>query len=57
MQIRICEYCGAFLDPQEICECKQSHVSYNSKTEKFGNITRENKDGQIEIETNKLCHV
>lgn len=58
MQLRQCEYCGASLDPQEICECRQiSSAIYNIKTEEFEKITKENKDGQLEIEAEKLCCV
>ena len=28
MYYRICEYCGAHLDPQEICECVRGNPEF-----------------------------
>jgi len=43
---KTCAYCGATLDPNEICDC---HREAEAQAEKWRGMTRTERDGQIKI--------
>ena len=51
MSYRICPYCGAALDPGEICDCKRETESQAPKKrhKKKAAPVRQHRNGQVEI--------
>lgn len=50
MAYRICPYCGAALDPGEICDCKREAESqaHRKKRKKKAAPVRQHQNGQVE---------
>lgn len=46
-----CEYCGAYLDPGEHCECREER---KVTAEKWKSMTKADKDGQIRLLPNTI---
>lgn len=50
MSYRICPYCGAALDPGEVCDCKSEAESqaHGKKRKKKAAPVRQHQSGQVE---------